>query len=220
MRRAEKRHNSRQGLLTAASDLMTERGSIDISLSDVAERSGMNAALIRYYFGSKQGLLHELVISLVSAGLEQVEGLVEMDLPPVDKLKMHVKGIIRLYFRYPFINRLIHAMLQDPDQARDVAAKITVPLAALQRKILEEGMAKGAFRQVDPMLFYFLLAGACDQIFVARNTLKFGFGVEEIGDDLQRRYADEVLGIILAGVRAPEPATGIAAIETEVAEAG
>ncbi len=44
-------------LLVAAGDLMIERNSTDISLSDIAEKSGVNSALVKYHFGNKDGLL-------------------------------------------------------------------------------------------------------------------------------------------------------------------
>ena len=48
-------------LLVAASELMIERASIDVSLSDIAQKSGVNAALVKYHFGNKDGLLLALL---------------------------------------------------------------------------------------------------------------------------------------------------------------
>ena len=45
----------------AASELMIERASIEVSLSDIAQKSGVNAALVKYHFGNKDGLLLSLL---------------------------------------------------------------------------------------------------------------------------------------------------------------
>ena len=51
-------------LLVAAGDLMIERNSTDISLSDIAQKSGVNAALVKYHFGNKDGLVHISQLSM------------------------------------------------------------------------------------------------------------------------------------------------------------
>jgi len=45
--------SSRGKLLVATAQLMTESGSLDVSLSQLAERAGVNSALVKYYFKSK-----------------------------------------------------------------------------------------------------------------------------------------------------------------------
>jgi AcrR family transcriptional regulator len=48
-------------LLVAAGDLMIERNTTDVSLSEIAQKSGVNAALVKYHFGNKDGLLLALL---------------------------------------------------------------------------------------------------------------------------------------------------------------
>lgn len=192
--------SSRAQLLQAAAALMSERGSIEVSLSEIAQKSGLNSALVKYYFGSKNGLMMELVKEILGRALIQMGELLEMDLDPVEKLKLHIKGIITVYFRYPFVNRLIHAMFQTPETAKEVAETISKPLAETQRRLLEEAVAHGRIREIDPMLFYFIVLGACDHIFFGQHILHHCFGVDEIDDDLRRRYTDTLLDMVLTGL--------------------
>ena len=48
-------------LLDTASSLMREGDTVDVSLSELSKRSGLNSALVKYYFGNKAGLLKALV---------------------------------------------------------------------------------------------------------------------------------------------------------------
>ncbi len=52
---------SSERLLDAASAHMVERDTVDISVADIADRAGLNTQLIRYYFGSKEGMLLALL---------------------------------------------------------------------------------------------------------------------------------------------------------------
>ncbi len=197
---APEKTSSRAILLNAAADLMIERNSIEVSLNEIAQRSQLNSALVKYYFGSKNGLMLALCENVLGAGLEQLKGLVEMDLPVVEKLKLHIKGIINVYFRYPFVNRLIHAMLMEQELAIRVSETISKPLAETQRLLLQEGMESGQFKRVDPMMFYFIVLGACDQLFFGQHVLNHAFGIDRIDEELRRDYTNALLDLVLGGI--------------------
>jgi AcrR family transcriptional regulator len=196
---------SRSQLLEAACSLMIERGSIEVSLSDIAQRSQLNSALVKYYFGSKNGMMMAVLEDVLGRALGQMTGLLSMNLNPVDKLKLHIKGIITIYFRYPFINRLIHAMFQEPELAKQVAETINRPLANTQRQLLEQGVKDGVFRPIDPMLFYFIVLGACDHLFFGQQILLHAFGIPRIDEDLRRSYTNTLLDLILGGILLKDP---------------
>ena len=204
----EPKVSSRAQLLQAAAALMTERGTIDISLSEIAQKSQLNSALVKYYFGSKNGLLLELVKDILGRAVAQMTDLAQMDLDPVEKLKLHIRGIVTVYFRYPFVNRLIHQMFQTPDTAKAVAEAVSKPLAQTQKRLLDEAVAEGLIRPIDPMMFYFIVLGACDHLFFGQHILHYCFGVDRIDDTLRRQYADTVLDMILTGLLIDKTAVG------------
>ena len=53
---------------------MSDRHSIDVSLSEIAAHSGLNSALVKYYFGNKNGLLLALVEREAAAALPGFQG--------------------------------------------------------------------------------------------------------------------------------------------------
>lgn len=67
---AERSETSRRRLLDAAFDLMIERGSLRFTLSDVGERAGYSRGLPSQVFGSKTGLMQDLVQHLITISLE------------------------------------------------------------------------------------------------------------------------------------------------------
>src|SRR6201994_241273 len=143
-------------LIVAASELMIERSSIEISLSDIAQKSGANAALVKYHFGNKDGLLLALLARDAATEMAQLEYLLAQPITPTAKMKLHIAGIIRAYHRFPYMNRLIHYLLHESSaQAADQVSKFFVaPLLDFQRRLLSQGVRCGEFRKVDPVLFY------------------------------------------------------------------
>src|ERR1700759_1084608 len=79
-------------LLLAASELMIERSSIEISLSDIAQKSGVNAALVKYHFGNKDGLLLALLARDAATEMSNLEYLLAQPITPTEKLKLQHAG--------------------------------------------------------------------------------------------------------------------------------
>jgi AcrR family transcriptional regulator len=189
-------------LLQATGEILSERNSLDVSLSDIAQRSGLNTALIKYYFGNKDGLLLALVKRDATNALRELEHLVALDIPADRKMRIHISGIINSYYRSPYLNRLLHYLIGDGDSdaSRKIAEFFVQPIVDAQRAILKQGEAEGIFRPCDPELFYFSLVGACDHIFYAIYSLKHVLGISGLTEELRQRYIAHVTEISLSGL--------------------
>jgi AcrR family transcriptional regulator len=192
-------------LLVAASDLMIERSSIEISLSDIAQKSGANSALVKYHFGNKDGLLLALLARDAATEVANLEYLLAQPITPTEKLKLHIAGIIRAYRRFPYMNRLIHYLLHESStEAADEVSKFFVaPLLDFHRHLLAEGVRAGAFREIDPILFYTSLIGACDHLFFGRHAMSRASGVGPVTDEVCRDYIKHMEALICGGVLQP-----------------
>ena len=189
-------------LLVAASELMIERSSIEISLSDIAQKSGANAALVKYHFGNKDGLLLALLARDAATELSHLEFLLTQPITPTAKLKLHIGGIIRAYYRFPYMNRLIHYLLHEstPGSADEVSKFFVAPLLDFHRRLLAEGVSIGEFRQTDPVLFYTSLIGACDHLFFGRHAMSRATGVGPVTDEVCRQYIKHMETLICGGI--------------------
>ena len=139
------KNSTAEKLLVAASELMIERSSIEVSLSDIAQKSGVNAALVKYHFGNKDGLLLALLARDAATEVANLEYLLAQPIAPTAKLKLHIGGIIRAYHQFPYMNRLIHYLLHEstPEAADEVSKFFVAPLLEFHRRLLAEGIAAG-----------------------------------------------------------------------------
>ncbi len=194
--------DARSQLLEATSRLMCERDTLDISLGDISAKANLNSALVKYYFGNKVGLFDALLERDVGPQMVQLKELVGLPLSPSKRLKIHIEALINLYFRLPYLNRLLMRLMRETDEefGRNIADRFVKPVTEAYAILIAEGKARGEFKHVDPELFYFSIIGACDPFFSAGVVLKYCFGIEQTDDDLRRRYVTQTTETLLRGL--------------------
>src|SRR6201993_1278794 len=196
------KNTTAEKLLVAASELMIERSSIEVSLSDIAQKSGVNSALVKYHFGNKDGLLLGLLARDAATELSNLEYLLEQPITPTAKMKLHIAGIIRAYHRFPYMNRLIHYLLHESTAkaADEVSRFFVAPLLDFHRRLLNQGIRSGEFRKIDPVLFYTSLIGACDHLFFGRHAMSRATGVGPVTEEVCRQYIMHMEALIFGGM--------------------
>lgn len=192
---------AREKLLEAAAALIIERHSIEISLAEIAAGARLNSALVKYYFGSKLGLLVALLQRDATRATTEMAELLKLDIAADQKMRLHLRGIMLTYRRSPYLNRLLHAMLRSQDEsvAQQVRRMLIQPVFDTQRIILDQGVAGGQFRRVDHRVFYLSASGACDQFMQTENVLL----LEQDGIDLQTfrdSYINHVIEMVMASL--------------------
>lgn len=74
-------------MLQEAWDLLVEKGLADLSLSELGRRLDTSAGHLSYYFGSKNGLLLELLRWSEEELIEQLDKVVDSDDPAEERLR-------------------------------------------------------------------------------------------------------------------------------------
>jgi AcrR family transcriptional regulator len=192
-------------LLDTASAIMREGDVDDISLSELSLRSGLNSALVKYYFGNKAGLLKALLDRDWQAIVTSVDALVAKDgWDPEAKLRRHISKVVDTFYAVPYLNRLTMRLVGESDEAeaRRIADCYLSPLYRAYEQLIGDGVRAGVFRPIDPQLFYFTVTGAVDRFFSARLVLRHCFDQEVLTETLRDRYREHTVDIIMAGILA------------------
>lgn len=194
---------ARAQLLEAASAIMREGDVVDISLSELSLRSGLNSALVKYYFGNKAGLLKALLDRDWQAIVTSVDALVQKgDWGPEAKLRRHISKVVDTFYQVPYLNRLTMRLVRESDdaEARRIADSYLSPMYRAYETLIDEGVRAGVFRPVDPQLFYFTVSGAVDRFFSARLVLKHCSDTDVLDESLRDRYRAHLNDFVMAGI--------------------
>lgn len=113
-----------QRLLDAAHRLLVRSGYNSLSMEAIGQEAGENKALIRYYFGSKNGLLVALTDSLISDTLwrarQRLSGLSDTH-DRVGVITDTVEAIVDDDASYRLLFDLLPRLLENPRMARQLA---------------------------------------------------------------------------------------------------
>jgi TetR/AcrR family transcriptional regulator len=195
---------AREQLLDAASEIMREGDTIDLSLSELSLRAGLNSALVKYYFGNKNGLMQALLDRDMGKIIVDLSALVAKDLPPEEKLRRHISGVIDTYYTFPYLNRLMMRMIRDsaPAEATRIADRFLKPISKAYEVLIADGVKAGKFRSVDPQLFYFTVTGAADRFFAARLVLRHCYDQSDITPEMRDNYREHTIGLVMRALLA------------------
>lgn len=133
---------NRARLLNAARDAFAELGT-SAEIKHIADRAGVGVGTIYRHFGSKEGLLHELVAEAV-ADFERQVGCSETNAEPVEALRTFLTALLRATDAYGW---LFEAMLggQLPQEAS--AGLEGVETGERLSAVLQRGVSIRAFRE-------------------------------------------------------------------------
>src|SRR5262250_3547096 len=86
--------DTRERLLQAASSLFSEQGYAATGTRAIAARASCNVALISHYFGSKEGLLREVILRGIGAAGDELRALLAMPLPVDERLDRFIDYMV------------------------------------------------------------------------------------------------------------------------------
>jgi len=136
-------------ILEVAETLFAEKGFDGTSIRNISKVAKINIAMVSYYFGCKESLLHSLILYRHSDLKLQLENLLLDDLEPIDKMNK----LIELYINRINSNRGIYRIFHFEFSSKKRELNLQ-PFSELKKEnlkslelIIHEGQAKGVFRK-------------------------------------------------------------------------
>jgi len=149
---------SRAAILQAAVAEFSREGIAGARTDAIARSARVNKALLYYYFKDKEAI-YGAVLDQVFGGLAQsIQQALSRDLPPREKLLAYVAAHFDYIATHPLYPPIVQGEMSRARRGRSaeferIARQYFQPLFSRVGALLEEGMASGEFRAVDPKDF-------------------------------------------------------------------
>lgn len=179
-RKAQNPETARR-ILVAAERIFAERGLAGARTDQIAAAARVNKALLYYYFADKQGL-HRAVLGRLFDQLRASILTQANRTSPRERLLGFVNGYFDFVASHPNYPRLIQrAVMESGDELAWIARRYFRPLHRRLAGAIDDGIAAGEMRPVDPhhtvltiiamTVFYFAAAPVLRRI-LDRNPLR------------------------------------------------
>lgn len=173
-----------------------DKGVAGTSLDDLARRLGVTKQTILYHFGSKEGLVADVLAAGARDLLVVLEGASRASGAGWDRIEATVRAAFALAVERPELLGLLRELSRlGPERSEQVIA-VLQPLVDAAVGNLEEGMGTGRFRRSDPRLVlvsaYAAVTGVVTDVEVLRA----------VGLELDLRVAVRLRRAVLAFLRA------------------
>lgn len=154
---------TRLGLLEAGAEVFARRGYGGARTRAIADRAGVNKAMISYHFGGKRGLYEAVVEHLVDASRSRLADLrTDRDRPAPERLRELVRVMGESFRRRPELGAIVlrEHLAGGVRLSPEVMRSHIGEFFATSRAIVEDGARRRELRPVDPHAFHLSLVGA------------------------------------------------------------
>lgn len=196
----------RESLIEATLAVLRDVPPEALTLAQIAHTVGVDPALVRYYFGNKDGLLRAATFSLMDKVQRASEQ--ELDEPSVEAmLRKRVRLIIDTGRENPhfltLVMREIYTAGTDGaagDPTWDVLDLTARRGAALSNALLQARPPEARQLDMDPRFLHVALLGACTFFATAQPLFKALFDAEQDENALADRYCEFLTGLLMRGI--------------------
>lgn len=163
-------------IMEVAEALFADKGFNGTSVRDIADKAGVNLAMISYYFGSKDKLLEAIfehrgdTTKLILEDLVSKAGVTSMD-----KMNMLIDHYLQKISSQQCFHRLMvrEQSVNNSGPIAEMIMKLKRQNLEVVKKLITEGQKKGEFRKnIDTPLLMITMLGTANQLITSQHYYK------------------------------------------------
>lgn len=165
--------DKREHIIYSALELFAEKGYDNTSVREISTKAGVNVAMVNYYFGSKEKLFESMIEYKSHFTRTRLKQLSEDEsLGEMEKIRFLIHDYVTRILENPHYHRVLHQqmLLNARPELNTMIQNMFRDNTNHIRKIFDDGIRKGIFREVDVELTIISLFGTITQ-FLQRSYL-------------------------------------------------
>ena len=191
---------ARAKISAAGEELFAARGYAGTAVRDIAEKAGVNGAMIHYYFRNKEGLYRAILESAASRVREMLVETTGGDLSTKDRLARFVEAYAAYILSHPNLARILYReMLAGGSRLIKVAQKYAVTNYTILRETMAEGVRRGELRKIDIDLAPISLMGMVVVFQLVRPIIAVVLGEGKYDERFIKRLSVHTVDLFLNG---------------------
>lgn len=190
-------------IIEAALSLLREKAPEALTVVEIASAANVDPALIRYYFGTKKGILRAAAVSL----LDEIQGRSRtmLDEPGLlrHRIRTRLQMLIDALQRNPqFLNLVLKEIYSDEEAQQEVGDLNTVAKRglALTQFVLNPAAGDKPVRKLDARYLHVAILGMCTFFMDAQPMLAVLFKDQPGSDGMVKGYIEFATELLAQGI--------------------
>jgi len=189
-------------ILINARTLFAKQGFDATTVDDIAAESGVNKALIYYYFKNKSGLYIEVVSGLFDTIYEEVKEEGKSCTTVVDELEVFISSYANYAYKNPYFPALLLRELSDSGaHVPEMMFTSMRRVFSLLSDILQRGESQKVFTPSIAMVVHFMIIGSINLMITTEALRKEAVILDDKIDTCSGCLVDEVSAYVFESIK-------------------
>lgn len=194
--REKQRIRTRAKILDVALTTFAAKGFEGATLRDIAAEAGVNHALIKYHFNSKDNLWKEAVRFLFERMEEElaVDPAEEADLSEFEKLKNGIRRYVHYCARHPEHARImVQESIRDGKRLDWAVENFIAPQHRVAGRSMKRHLRGGYWPDIPETSIAYILVASSQMMFVLAPEIRRLYGIDTLSEEVVEGHADAII---------------------------
>ena len=199
----DKQENTEIEILNAAKEVFQQKGMAGTRMQEIADKAGINKAMLHYYYRSKQLLFEAVFKSAFSLLAPQLNKVLNDDSELFEKIRSFTNNHISFIIKHPYLpNFIIQELNKNPEFIQKLRKEHNFPSIDKFRLQVNDAISKGSIKPIEAEQLFMNIISLNIFPFIAEPLLKGLVNADDEGyRQLMENRKTEVADFIINSIK-------------------